>query len=97
MKGIVLKEDLDLKVVNGRLSIGDITYQNQKILILGDKGEFKDAPMRGVGAQRYLEDSSPDALAREIRTEFTIDGMKVDAIKIGASGKIEIDAYYGTN
>ena len=50
--------------------------------------------MRGVGARRYLEDSDPSNLAREIRTEFTLDGMKVNEIKIASDLSIQIDANY---
>ncbi len=93
-KGILLDADFNLLIVGKRMVLGDTTYQNQKILIISDKNEFKDAPMRGVGAKRYLEDHTPDALAREIRQEFTIDGMTVESIKISSEGAIEVEAFY---
>ena len=93
-KDIILTENLDLKIVNGDFVLGESTAQHQKILILSDKGEYKENPMRGVGARRYLEDGKPDTLAREIRQEFVADGMKVNAIKIGENGTIEGDAFY---
>jgi hypothetical protein len=95
MKGILLNDDLSIKVENRSLVIGDTTGQNQKILILANKGEFKSRPMRGVGSSLFLENSRPDDLAREIRTEFIADGMTVNKIKIGKNLDIEIDAYYG--
>ena len=94
MKGILLNDDLTFKITNGSLTIGDTTAQNQKILILANKGEFKLKPMRGVGAARYLENSDSGDLAREIRTEFFADGMTVNNIKINANKEIEIDANY---
>ena len=94
MKGIILNEDLTLKVVNGSMVIDDTTYQNQQILLLADKGDFKNKPMRGVGTKRYLESAQPDELAREIRTEFIADGMKVNSIKIPQTGQLNIDATY---
>ena len=75
--------------------IDDTTAQNQKILLIANKGEFKSRPMRGVGASRFLENHKPDEFAREIRTEFTADGMTVKEIKIGENLELEIDAYYG--
>jgi hypothetical protein len=93
-KDILLTETMDLLIVDGDFVLGESTAQHQKILILSDKGEYKENPMRGVGARRYLEDSKPDNLAREIRQEFVADGMKVNAIKIGLNGTIEVDAYY---
>lgn len=95
MKGIILNEDLTLQVINGSLVIGDTTYQNQKLLLLAEKSEFKSRPMRGVGTKRYLESAFPDELAREIRLEFIADGMKVNSIQIPQPGELNIDAYYG--
>jgi hypothetical protein len=94
MKGILLDDDLDLKVINGTLAFGDTTFQNQKILILANKGELKQNPMRGVGAIRFIEESNPDNLAREIRTEFIADGMSVERIKIDSDFKIDVAAFY---
>lgn len=94
MKGILLDDDLDLQVVNGTLAFGDVTYQNQKILILANKGDLKESPMRGVGAIRFIEESNPDNLAREIRTEFITDGMIVEKIKIDSDFKIDVEAFY---
>lgn len=94
MKGIILNDDLTLKIANGSMVIGDTTYQNQKILLLAEKGEFKSRPMRGVGTKRFLESSQPDELAREIRTEFIADGMTVNSIRIPQTGQLSIDAEY---
>ncbi|MNE49225.1 hypothetical protein D3C80_1437280 [compost metagenome] len=91
---ILLDENLDLLIVDGDFVIGESTAQHQKLLILSDKCEFKDVPMRGVGARRYLEDNSPDNLAREIRQEFSIDGMTVNKIQIAPDLTIQVDANY---
>jgi hypothetical protein len=93
-KDILLTEDLDLKIQNGDFVLGESTAQHQKLLILSDKGEYKENPMRGVGSRRYLEDSKADALAREVRQEFVGDGMNLNTIKIGENGTIEVDAFY---
>ncbi len=93
MKGIVLNENFSLQVKNGTLVLGDTTYQNQKILLLAEKGEFKYRPMRGVGTKRYLETAKPDDLAREIRTEFIADGMIINKIRI-ENEKLIVDAQY---
>ena len=92
-KGILLTEDSDLLISNKSIVIGDAVAQNQKNLILIEKTELKFTPMRGVGARRFLEDNTPDNLAREIRQEFTIDGMKVNLIKM-TNGIINVDAVY---
>ncbi|MDN3671514.1 hypothetical protein QWY99_22185 [Flavobacterium branchiarum] len=94
MTDFLLDDDFDLLVTDGDLVVGESTAQHQKMLILIEKGELKDVPMRGVGAQRYLEDDSPENLAREIRLEFSFDGMTVNKIQIASDLTIEIDAKY---
>ena len=93
-KDILLDKNLDLVLKNGDFSIGESTAQHQKLLILSDKGEFKANPKRGVGARKYLETHKPDDFAREIRQEFSIDGMSVDAISIGENLEMNITAQY---
>lgn len=92
-KGILFDDNSDLLIVNKSMVIGEATGQNQKNLILTEKTELKFSPMRGVGAMRFLEDNTPDNLAREIRQEFAIDGMTVNSIKIN-NGIINVDARY---
>jgi hypothetical protein len=94
MTDFLLDDNLDLVIVDGDFVIGESTSQHQKILILADKGEFKDVPMRGVGARRYLEDHTPENLAREIRQEFATDGMRVNKIQIASDLTIQVDANY---
>ena len=93
-KDILLDENLDLLIVDGDFVVGESTAQHQKILMLADKGEFKESPMRGVGALRFLEEARPDNLLREIRQEFTIDGMLIEGIKIDSLSGIQIEANY---
>ncbi|EKT3967121.1 hypothetical protein [Flavobacterium psychrophilum] len=94
MTDLLLDENMDLQIVDGDFVISESTAQNQKILILSDKNDFKESPMRGVGALRYLEDGKPDALAREVRQEFLADGMTVNKLQIADEGSIEVDANY---
>lgn len=94
MTDFLLDDTFDLLIIDGDLVVGESTAQHQKILLLADKGEFKDAPMRGVGARRYLEDNTPDNLAREIRQEFSADGMTVNKIQITPDLIIQVDANY---
>jgi len=94
MTDFLLDDDLDLIIKDGDLSLGESTAQHQKTLILADKGDFKEVPMRGVGAHRFLEDHAPDSLAREIRTEFSADGMTVNKIQIASDLTIQVDANY---
>lgn len=96
-KDILLDEHLDLDFKNGDFIIGESTAQHQKILILSEKGEFKEHPKRGVGSRRFLEDHTPDNLAREIRHEFHADGMSVKSIHISEQLELNIEAQYNEN
>lgn len=100
--GILLDADFDLRVdvkrnnsglIERGLVIGATTSQNQMILLMANKGELKEHPMSGVGVDNFVEDYSGDALAREIRKEFSQDGMTVRKIKVNIPN-IEIDADY---
>lgn len=100
--GILLDENFDLKVnvqrdesglIISDLEIGDTTYQNQKLLLLCNKGEVKEFPTSGVGVQNYLEDNSAEELAREIRKEFSDDDMVISKIIINIPS-LEIEAEY---
>lgn len=92
-KGILIEDNFDILIQNKQMQIGDITEQNQQLLILIGKGEIKDEPAKCVGVMNYLENGDFESLAREIRIQLTQDGMKVNEIKLN-SGKIEIDASY---
>lgn len=96
MTDILLNENMRPVIQNGDFVLGDATAQNQHLLILCEKTQFKDRPMRCVGAARFLENSNPDAFPREIRQEFAADGMKVNLIKVEGS-ELSIDASYDSN
>lgn len=93
-KDFLLDQTLDLSFANGDFLIGESTSQHQELLIYADKSEFKEVVMRGVGVKRFLEESKPDGLAREIRQEFISDGMQVDEIKITENLEIQVEAFY---
>ncbi|WP_088466946.1 hypothetical protein [Flavobacterium covae] len=92
-KDIMLDDDMDLLVEGNDLVLGESTHQHQKILIMVDKGEFKENITRGVGALRYAEMHNPESLMREIRQEFIADGMRVNSLSWN-DGNLEIDANY---
>lgn len=91
---IILNENFDLKIEDGDFVIGESTYQNQNLLILADKGQFKMDPTVGVGTRRFLESNKKDDLAREIRQEFIKDGMVIRSLSISPEMEIKVDAIY---
>ena len=94
MRDILLDEEFDLKVKGGDFVIGESTQQHQQCLLLAEKGSYKQYPAVGVGIATFLKDEDPGDLLREIRIQFSKDGMNVD--KLGfENGKLRIDASYG--
>lgn len=94
MKDILLDEYLDIDFKSGDFIIGESTAQHQKLLLLSEKGEWKESPKRGIGAKRFIEDHQPDNFAREVRQEFSADGMSVKSVQVGNNFTINIEAYY---
>lgn len=89
----ILNDAGDLKIQNGDFVFGNVTDQNQKLLLLAEPGELLHAPLRGVGLRSYQDDENPQQMVRNIRKEFVQDGMKVKSIEI-TKGNLEIDAEY---
>ncbi len=82
MKDIQLTDELELRVQNGDLVVDDNLKQAQQLLLGTNKGEWKQHPKAGVGIVNFLETASAGELSREIREQFTRDGMKVSSVNI---------------
>lgn len=85
--------DASGKIVQG-LVIGDVTEQNQRTILLAEKGEIKNSPLQGVGLASYLDDEDPSVLLREIRTNLRNDGQTIRACGFNESGKLIIVGGY---
>ncbi len=102
MKGILLDEANDLQMqvrhasgkIAGGLVIDDITRQNQKIILLAEKGEIKEVPLLGVGTQSFLDDDDPADFLREVRTNLRMDGQTVKECGFDENGKLVIIGNY---
>ena len=94
MTGILLDENRDIQVKNGEVVIGDIANQNLEILVLSEKGEIREAPLRGVGIRRYVDDEDVATLLQAIRNEVAEEGMTLDKLGVDNDGKLEIIAHY---
>ena len=101
--GILLNDNMDLLVevkrdsngmITSGLTIGDVTKQNQQIILLAEKGEIKEVPLLGVGIASFLDDDNPSELLREVRTNLREDGQKVKACGFDKEGKLIIVGGY---
>lgn len=77
----------------GNCKVGNSDQQHQALLLLIDKGGFKENPAAGVGAFKYLEAEQAAAFLREVRMQFANDGMQVKQI-VFDNNKLLIDAPY---
>jgi hypothetical protein len=97
MKDILLNEGLDLDIHAGDLATGFSDLQHQQLLLMTNRGNIKEFPAIGIDAFGYLQDNDTSALLREIRRQFTADGMEVKTINIANTGQLNIDAAYGNS
>lgn len=103
MIGIMLNEDKEMAIVVKRgsnelitngLLLGDITNQNQELIVIAEKGDFKEMPKKGVAISNYLDDETPDSLLRAVRTELSLEGMNVKKVGLNSANELVIDAEY---
>lgn len=78
---------------NGDIRTGECDEQNKRLLLMSEKGSWKEFPATGVGAASFLEAEDPAAFLREVRTQFTADGMEVNKVVFDGN-KLQVDAEY---
>lgn len=83
-------------LVDGGLMVGDVTYQNQAIILQANKGDFKEYPTLGVGLADMINDDNVAGWRREIVLQLEGDGMSIKSVKIDNDKKLTIDAGYGS-
>lgn len=93
MKDLKLNKDLELVIKNGDFVIDDSDKQQQELLLLCNKGSFKENPAACVGLFNFLESEDRDALLKEIKLQFVSDGMEVKNVEF-KDGKLITEAYY---
>lgn len=96
MNDILLDENFDLIIdeVLDDFVLGDATHQNQGLILLANKGEFRQFPFVGVGLRNYIEDDRMGSLKPELTKQLELDGMTVRNIGVFTDGRVEIDAGY---
>ena len=93
MIGILIDSDYQPLISSGELQLGEITPQNQAIIIQCHKGELKENPALGVGISDMLLDHDPLYWRVRIREALELDNEVVESIKITSSG-VQINAHY---
>jgi hypothetical protein len=93
MIGILIDSDYQPLISSGELQLGEITPQNQAIIIQCHKGELKENPALGVGISDMILDNDPLYWRVRIREALELDGEVVESIKI-TSSEVQINAHY---
>lgn len=75
------------------LAIGEVTWQNQAILLQASPGEFKEYPALGAGIAGMVNDHETTAWEREIALCLEADGMRVGTVEL-TDEKLIVDAHY---
>lgn len=94
MTDILLDEEGDVLIENGDFVFGEATNQNQELILVAHKGEFKESPELGVGISNALLSENLQDIINSIRRNFEYDGMKVKKLEIKPNGALSVDAYY---
>ena len=78
MKGILLHNELgDIVIRNGTMATGTTDEQNAQLIVLAEKGEFKEYPQLGVGISQFLKSTGREnELLRTIRIQLALDGIR---------------------
>lgn len=96
MQDFLLDEDYDLMLdtLTGDFVMGESTGQHQALLLLCNKGDFKENPTSCIGIAGFLKDEDVKGLLAETKAQFEKDGMTVNSIAVDAAGNLEINAPY---
>ncbi|HHN48601.1 MAG TPA: hypothetical protein ENN08_06705 [Bacteroidales bacterium] len=92
---ILLDEDQDAMIddVAGDFTLGDATGQSMQMLIISQKGEWKQHPYVGVGIADYMKEEKGSGLKAEIKRQLKADGMTLRSVIVN-KGQINVDASY---
>lgn len=91
MKALILDKKNELIIQNGTLALGETRDQNASLIVLAEKGEFKEHPQLGVGISQFLKSvNRENELLRAIRVQLALDGMKPQSLTY-QNGKLKIE------
>lgn len=88
---IQVSRGADGKITTG-LQLGNTDYQNINLVVLANKGDFKEHPIVGVGIAKYLKSvGRASELRREISVQLSAIGYPKAQITVMNDGKLEIE------
>lgn len=98
-KDVLIEEDItgrvDIAINNGDIAIGDCTLQNVGLILISQRGEWKQYPALGIGIDQITGDEDKRYWSREIRENLKSDRLNIERLKIDFNkGIIDINARY---
>lgn len=87
----------DVDLSSGDLEIAEATAQHQRDLLTARPGQNREFPLVGVDSVNYMSDHERAPYLRNIRKQFSRDGMTVKKIYFSTAGLLVIDAEYERN
>lgn len=94
MKDILIDERNDLRLLTGDFEVGYSDNQQQKAILITEKGEWKEHPEVGVGIAQMLADDLYTEVLIEIKKQLEYDGMQINDIALQEDCKLLIDGQY---
>lgn len=92
MKGLQLIQDndgVDLCVADGGMVTGETQAQEEYLVLVSQKGEWKEHPLVGVGVADMVGDEDQRYWKREIRENLARVGIKIKGVSL-KNGQLEI-------
>ena len=83
----------DIDLSSGRMTLMEVTHQNQAMLLMARPGEFKEFPSMGVGLPDILLDHELNGWRRRIIEQIEADGQRITKIQVTTSG-VDLEAKY---
>jgi hypothetical protein len=95
MNDFLLDTDLNMVVANGDLAVGVANEQHMELLLVTQKGAWKENPLVGVGLDNYLLDNDVSGMLAEVRAQWQNDGVILERLFFDeVNKKIEFDGNY---
>ena len=94
MRDILVDDRNDLRLSEGDFEVGYSDNQQQKAILITEKGEWKEHPEVGIGIAQMLADDFYTEVLIEIKKQLEYDGMQINDVALQEGGKLLIDGQY---
>ena len=86
MRGIRLKQTtdgrIDIDLTAGSITVGDTSIQEEALVLLTQRGEWKEYPLIGVGLADMVGDEDVRYWKREVTENLARVGIKIKGVII---------------